>query len=316
MFGPRQVGEVIVGKKFLTAVKDTAGFKTAVDGDVAMISAGSGNLVKFLQKTNGDPSKNLDFEFSDNIDPKYIEKITARPFAPEVQGVWEISGFDGADVIAPMRTYEISIKVEGDLSPLNYDLIFGYYTTGEVLGSDTKDTVIDGLIRAININLERRGNFEFTVTRSVDKIVVTEKYQPNVYGKKDGRKLLFSVYAKVFNNISSGYNSNLGYLTATNTVKPFVGVGTGKRVTEYEWFCKGYKYDPNREYAYPMNFEYPMYASKTGEYDVVQIIYYNPRKETIVERQYRVLSIFMEKGKAADLVTALEAITDVESTIV
>lgn len=310
MFGPRQVGEVIVGKKFLPAVKDFKTFKTSADGDIAMVSSGRGAEFKFVQKTDGEVVKNLDYEFSDIIDPKYIEKITVAKYKPEVMSVWEIAGFDNSDAIKPMRTYELSIQVQEDLSPQNYDIIFGYYTTGEVLGSDNKDTILAGLIKNININLMHRGNFEFTVTKDVDKIKIVEKYQPNILGKKDGRKLIFRCYAKVFNNISTGYNGDLGYLKATNTVKPYVGNGTGKRVTNYEWFCKGYKYDPNREYAYPINFTYPMYSHKDGEYDTVQVIYYTPRTETTVERQYKVLSVFVDKGNTQDLVDALAVIAE------
>lgn len=311
MFGPRQVGEVIVGKKFLDTTKDFKTFKTsATDGDIALIDAGIKNELMFVQKTNGDVAKNLDFEFSDRINPKHIERISVKAFKPEVQSVWEITGFESADFVQPLRTYEISIRVEGDLSSQNYDTIFGYYTTGEVIGNDTKETILAGLVESINKDIKHRGNFEFTVVSGVDKITVTEKYQPNVYGKKDGRKLLFKVFGRVYNNIATGYNGDLGYLVAKNTVKPNVGNGTGKLVTNYEWFCKGYKYDPNREYAYPINFEYPMYAKKDGEYDVVQVIYYRPRTETIVERQYRVLSIFVEKDKTVELAKTLKALAE------
>lgn len=320
MFGPRQVGEVIVGNKLSTQVTVDAFIKSAVEKEVGVFNMNGGAIAKnemfyVLQKTNGESAKNLNYEFSDRIHPKYVERITGRSFKPEVQAVWTVSGFDGAEVIKPLRTYEIQIRVEGDLSPENFEQIFGYYTTGEILGSDTAETVRQGLVDSINSNLKKRGNSEFVVAVAGDDITVTEKYQPNKVGKKDGRKLLFTVWSRVFNNVSNGFNSDLKLLKAVNTIKGSVGSGTGKMITNYEWFCKGYKYDPNREYAHPINFEAPMYSSASGEYDVIQIIYYMPRTETGVERQYKVLTIAMDKGTAAAVLTKIKTVTEDYATI-
>lgn len=301
MFAPNQVGELIVGNAVATETTVADFIATASDKEIKLLSKDgtaptAGKPFYFLQKTAGDSAKNLNYEFSDKIDPRYVEKITVAAYAPETAKSVKIDGFTGVGVIAAQRTYEIDIRVENQLSPENFENIVGYYVTGEVLGSDTATTVRDGLIVSINKNLERRGNSEFTVVADGTGILVTEKIQDNIPGKIPGRKLLFTVTGKVFNNVSNGYNGNLGLLTSTLVDAGAYGNGTGKFATNFEWFVKGYKYDPNRLMGYPADFfdRTPFYTTKSGTYATIQIVYFSPRKETSVERQYKVLTILLE----------------------
>jgi hypothetical protein len=316
MFGPNQVGELIVGNAVATETTVTDFIATASDKEIKLLSRdgsapAAGVPFYFLQKTAGDASKGLNYEFSDKIDPRYIEKITVAPYAPEVAKVVKVDGFNVGGVIAAQRTYVLEIRVENQLSPENFEMISGYYVTGEILGSDTATTVRDGLIESINKNLAKRGNSEFTVTADGTGILVTEKIQNNVPGKIDGRKLLFTVFGKVFNNVANGYNSNLGLLTSVETVAPSYGNGTGKFATNFEWFVKGYKYDADRLVGYPADFgdRTPYYTSKTGTYATIQVKYFSPRKETSVERQYKVLTILLEVDP--DDVATNEVVNDV-----
>lgn len=301
MFGPNQVGELIVGNAVATETTVADFIATASNKEIKLLSKDgtaptAGKPFYFLQKTAGDSAKNLNYEFSDKIDPRYVEKITVAEYAPETAKSVKIDGFNTVGVIAAQRTYEIDIRVENQLSPENFENIVGYYVTGEVLGSDTATTVRNGLIASINKNLERRGNSEFTVVADGTGILVTEKIQDNIPGKIPGRKLLFTVTGKVFNNVSNGYNGNLGLLTSTQVTAGTYGNGTGKFATNFEWFVKGYKYDPNRLMGYPADFfdRTPFYTTKSGTYATIQIVYFSPRKETSVERQYKVLTILLE----------------------
>lgn len=312
MFSPNQTGELIVGNAIATEPTVADFVDTATAGEIALY-AKSGGLATdsktpfyFLQKTAGDAAKNLNYEFSDVIDPRYVEKITVAEYAAETPKSVKIDGFTGTGVVAALRTYEIEIRVENQLSPENFEQIVGYYVTGEVLGSDNATTVRDGLIDSINKNLARRGNSEFTVVADGTGILVTEKLQDNTPGKDAGRKYTFSVTGKVFNNVANGYNTNLNLLTSTVVTPGSYGTGTGKWATNFEWFVKGYKYDDNRLMGYPADFweKTPFYTSKTGEYDVIQIRYYAPRKETSVERQYKVLTIIVDTDGAVDDVLA------------
>ena len=303
MFGPRQVGELIVGNAVATETTVKTFIASASDKEIKVLSKdgsapAAGKPFYFLQKTAGDSTKNLNFEFSDVVDPKNIEKITVKAYQPEVLKSVKLDGFTGTGVIAAARTYEIQIRVLNQLSPENFEHIVGYYVTGEVLGSDTATTVRDGLIASINKNLAKRGNSEFTVVADGTGILVTEKYQPNVPGKIDGRKLDFEVVGKVFNNIGNGINSNLKLLTATQVTAPSYGSGTGKFATNFEWFVKGQKYDKDRLVGYPADFgdRTPYYTSKNGLYNTIQIKYFSSRTETSVERQYKVLTILIDKG--------------------
>lgn len=300
MFAPNQVGELIVGNAVATETTVATFVATASDKEVKVLSKDGGNVAAgkpfyLLQKTAGNAAKGLDIEFSDKIDPRYIDKITVKEYAPEVLKAVKIDGFAVGGVAAAQRTYTAEIRVENQLSPENFEVISGYYVTGELLGSDTATTIRDGVIVSLNKNLLRRGNSEFTVVADGTGILITEKLQDNKPGRIDGRKLLFTAQGKVFSNISNGYNSNLGLLTSVVTVEGSNGNGTGKFATNFEYFVKGVKYSPSRDFEYPVGFDVPYYTSKAGVYNVIQIKYFAPRNETIVERQYKVLTILVDK---------------------
>lgn len=300
MFGPRQVGEIIVGNAVATETTVDTFVTSASDKEIKLLSVdGTAPAVNkpfyFLQKAAAAVGG---YEFSDRIDPKYVEKITLATYAPEVAKAVKIDGFAAAGVAVAQRTYEVEIRLEDQLSPENFETIQGYYVTGEVLGSDTATTIRNGVLASLNKNLARRGGGEFVATADGTGILVTEVIQDNDPGKISGRKNLFTVTGRVFNNVSNGYNTNLGVLTSTTTVAGSPGQGTGKWATNYEWFVKGYKYDADRLVGYPADLwsRAPFYTSKAGLYNVIQIIYFAPRTETIVERQYKVLTVLVEKS--------------------
>jgi hypothetical protein len=322
MFGPRQVGELIVGNAVATETTVKTFIATASDKEIKVLSAdGTAPTVnksfKLYQRTAGDDSKNLGFEFSDSIDPKYIERVTLAEHSPEVLKAVKIDGFNVGGVIAAQRTYEVEIRVENQMSPENFEQIVGYYVTGEILGSDTATTVRDGILKSLNQNLTKRGASEFTAVADGTGILVTEKYQDNIPGKIPGRKMSFVVNGKVFNNVSNGYNSNLGLLTSTQTVAPAFGNGTGKFATNFEWFVKGMKYDADRLTGYPVDFgdRTPYYTSKLGTYNTIQIVYFAPRTETIVERQYKVLTILVEKTTKASNAVTNTVLADIRTVV-
>lgn len=300
MFAPYQVGELIVGNAVATETTVATFIATASDKEIKVLSKDGGNVAAgkpfyVLQATDGDSSKNLDYEFSDKIDPRYVEKVTVAQYAPETAKSVKVDGFAVAGVVAANRTYEVEIRLEDELSPENFTTIPGYYVTGEVLGSDTATTIRDGVLFSLNQNLKYRGNSEFTATADGTGILITEKLQNNVPGKIDGRKYRFTVTGRVFNNISNGYNSNLNLLTSTIVTPGSPGQGTGKFATNFEYFVKGFKYDPANAFNWETQFDEPFYTSKLGLYNVIQIKYYAPRTSTIVERQYKVLTILVDK---------------------
>ena len=300
MFTPNQTGEMMIGNAVATETTSATFIATASDKELKVISKdGTAVAAKkpfyILQKADGIPGG---FEFSDKVDPKYVDKVTLSTYAAEVLGSYKVDGFNTAGVVAAKRTYEVEIRLEDQLSPENFTTIQGYYVTGQLLGSDTATTVRDGVLKSLNKNLSNRGADEFTAVADGTGILITEKYQANSVGRDTGRKLQFTVKGKVFENVpTNGESSNLGLLTTTQITAPKPGSGTGKWVTNAEYVLKGFKYDPSREYGYPANFGNltPVYASGSGVYNLIHIKHYMPRTETSVERQYKVLTIAVDK---------------------
>lgn len=301
MFVPNQVGEMLIGNAVATETTVPTFIASASDKELKVLSKDGTNVAAkkpfyVLQKADGIPGG---FEFSDKVDPKYVDKVTVSAYSAEVLGSYKIDGFNTAGVVAAKRTYEVEIRLEDQLSPENFTVIPGYYVTGQVLGSDTATTVRDGVLLSLNKNLSNRGSDEFTAVADGTGILITEKYQANRVGRDTGRKLQFTVKGKVFENVpTNGESSNLGLLTTTQITAPKPGTGTGKWVTNAEYVLKGFKYDPSREYGYPANFGNltPTYASASGVYNLIHIKHYVPNTSVNVERQYKVLTIAVDKG--------------------
>jgi len=301
MFVPNQVGEMLIGNAVATETTVPTFIASATDKELKVLSKDGTNVAAkkpfyVLQKADGIPGG---FEFSDKVDPKYVDKVTVSAYSAEVQGSYKIDGFNTAGVVAAKRTYEVEIRLEDQLSSENFTTIQGYYVTGQVLGSDTATTVRDGVLLSLNKNLSNRGSDEFTAVADGTGILITEKYQANRVGRDTGRKLQFTVKGKVFENVpTNGNNSNLDVLTTTQITTPKPGTGTGKWVTNAEYVLKGFKYDPSREYGFPANFGNltPTYASASGVYNLIHIKHYVPNTSVGVERQYKVLTIAVDKG--------------------
>jgi hypothetical protein len=304
MFGPNQVGEIMIGNAVATETTAQA-FVASADNKELKVVSGNGAAVaanvpfKVLQKTAGDAGKGLNYEFSDIVDPKFVEKVTLATYAAEVQKQVTIAGFTG-NVLAN-TTYEVEVRLYNDggsLSPENFAVIQGFYVTGATIAAETATTIRDGLLNSLRKNLIKRGDSEFvTATTAAPGFTIAGKFQNVVPGKIEGRQIEFDVTVKVFQNVQdlTQPNQNLGLLTAVVNTVNNTGNGTGKYVVNYEWFVKGMKYDPARQVGYPADFNTPYYGSLTGVYNLINIKYYTPRVETLVERQYKSLTIAIDK---------------------
>lgn len=319
MYGPNQIGDLIIGTDVATETTVSTFIDTASNGEIGVFSEDGqapqlNKPFKFLQKTSGDSTKGLNYEFSDIINPKYIERITISEFAPEAQKVVSVSGFTG-NVLAN-HTYEVEIRLYNDggsLSPENFAVIQGFYVTGPSLVGVDATVIRNGVLASLTKNLIKRGDSEFVLeAQAGPSFTIAGKEQKVVPGKIEGRQIQFDVIAKVYQNIQdlTQPQQNLGLLTTTVTQYSSPGVGTGKQAVNYEWFVKGYKYEVYRQTGYPADFATPYYANINGEYNVIDITYYSPRKETSVERQYKTLRVLVDTaGLLSGVVDSLETIT-------
>jgi hypothetical protein len=328
MITNNQTGEMMIGSAVASQTTTATFIASAADKEIKVISKdGTAVAAKkpfyVLQKATGAAGG---FEFSDKVDPRYVEKVTVLAYAAEVLGSQKVDGFNTGGVVAAKRTYEVEIRLEDELSPENFTTIQGYYVTGQVLGTDTATTVRDGVLLSLNKNLTNRGGKEFTAVADGTGILITEKFQANRVGRNDGRKLRFTVKGKVFENVPTSDNgSNLNLLTTTQVTPPKVGSGTGKQVTGAEYDLKGFKYDASREYGFPANFGNltPYYATQAGIYNLIHIVHYTPRTETSVERQYKVLTIAVDKvtdtlannANTNSILTQIRTAVDIYATV-
>jgi len=317
IYGHNQVGEMIIGDAVATETTFATFKATASDKEVKLLSIDGtaptvGKPFRVYQKAAGASDG---YEFSDKVDPRYIERITVTPYSAEVQKSVAVAGFTG-NVLAN-TTYEVEVRLYSDggsLSPENFSVIQGFYVTGPSVTGVTATNIRDGVLASLQTNINSRGGGEFVLAPTASPLgfTITGAYQNVVPGKITGRQIEFDVIAKVFSNSGDPQliSQNLGLLTSTVTQGNDPGTGTGKYVVNREWFDKGFKYDPARYGGWPADFmnRVPYYADAAGQYAVVDIKYYEPRTATSVERQYKLLTVVLKAG-VATLVANLQTVT-------
>jgi len=305
VFGPNQVEELIIGNAVAAETTLADFIASASDQEIKILSSdgtapAAGVNFKVLQKTAGNSSKGLDYEFSDVVEADKVEDVILKTYAPEVQKSVRVEGFDGN--LVANSTYVVEIRLfqdGGTLSPENFAIISGYFVSGATAPASAAE-VRDGIVASLNYNLQKRGQGEFVITTpdtTETDILITGAFQPVVKGKIVGRQIEFDVTAKVFDNASIA-RENLGTLSTTIESGNNPGAGTGKYAVNLEWFTKGYKYEVYRQTGYPVDFteRTPFYASADGVYNVIHIKYKSSRRSPSVEEQPKVITILVDKG--------------------
>lgn len=297
VFGPNQVEEVIIGNAVASETTLATFISGASDKEIKILSAdgtapAAGEDFRVYQKTAGDSSKGLNYEFSDIIKADKVDKVVLATYAAEVQK--QVTATVGS--ATANSTYVIEARIYNDggsQSVENFAVVSGYWVTGTSAG--TVESIRDGLLASLNANLTLRGGSELVVTASsTDAIVIAGKAQTVVAGKDIGRQIEFDVAGKSFLN-SSLVTENLGAITTVIDNANNSGKGTGKYAINLEWFTKGYKYEAYRGTGYPVDFDTPYYASAAGVYNVIHISYYDDRQSPTVEKQKKVLTILIDK---------------------
>ena len=323
VFGPNQVEELIVGDAYATETTSATFIASASDKEIKVLSAdgadaAAGEDFKVLQKTAGDAGKGLNFEFSDVIKADKVDKVIVKEFSAEVQKQVTVAGFTG-NVLAN-HTYAVEVRVYNDggtLSPENFAVVTGYYTTGASIAGETNVTIRDGVIASLESNFKRRGDFEVVIAAvDGDSFTITGKAQTVVAGKITGRQIEFDVTAKVFDDTAL-LHENLGLLTATVDNQNFPGTGTGKYAVNLEWFTKGYKYEVYRQTGYPADFSErtPYYTSQALSYNAIHIKYFDSRISPTLEKQPKVLTILTERAAVGDNAVTNAVLADLRTIL-
>jgi hypothetical protein len=301
MYGPNQVGELIIGNANATQTTIQTFIASAPNQSIKALSfdgtaPAAGIPFNYYQKTAGNAAKGLNYEFSDTIIPANVELCTLATYAAEVQKLVTYT----VGTATSNTTYEAELRIYNDggsLSPENFAVVQGVYVTAP--SGDTTTTIKDGLVLSLQKNIQRRGNFEVVVTSTgANTFTVAALPQTVVPGKIIGKQIEFDAIGKSYPNAFdvTQITQNIGNLTVVTTTLPYPGKGTGKWAQNYEWFVKGYKYEVYRQTGYPADFNTPYYANPTGVYNVINLKYFSQRKETSVERQYKSLTIAIDKG--------------------
>ena len=321
VFGFNQVGELMIGNAVAAETTVPTFISSASDKELKVLSkdgsnVGLGKPFYVLQKTAGNAARGLNFEFSDVIDPKSIKSVYAKKYSPEVPREIFVSGFTGN--VIQNATYEVFVRILNDggtLSPENFRFIYGNFVTDANYAGSAED-IVDGIVDSLNKNIASSytdvGSFTFTKETSPTLgIAISGIIQDNVLGKIDGRPIEFDVQVAVKDNCNTINCSTPGvYNALSSTVREagFPGIGTGKQVTNLEWFTKGFKYEPYRETGYPADFNEPYYGSKNATYNMIHINYFKERDAVSVEKQHKNLIIAVEEAQGTGNGTVTNAI--------
>lgn len=275
----------------------------AVDKEIKIVARDGGALVQgkdfyILQKTSGDASKNLNVEFSDEINPKSINYVKAVKYSPEIARKILVNKFAGN--IIQDATYEVFVRLYNDggtLSTENFTFIYGSFVT-DINFTGTESDIVDGILDTMQKNANRSGDanlFTFTkVTVPELGIEIEGKIQANNPAKNVGRPIEFDVQVAIKSNgvaLSTALPTIYNLLESTIVEDGTPGKGTGKHITNFEYHTKSPKYSGQREFEFPVNFDAPVYGSRTGTYNMIHIAYYKERAYTNVEKQHRTLTI-------------------------
>lgn len=325
VFGPNQVEELIIGDAVATETTAATFIASASDNEIKVLSAdgtapATGENFKLLQKTAASGEAIGGYEFSDVVKADKVANVILKEYSAEVLKTVLVEGFDG-NVVAN-TTYSVEIRMYNDggsLSPENFSIVSGYYSTGASVTGITAAIIRTGIVDSLNYNLDRRGGSEFVITTPTvteTDIRIAGASQAVVAGKIIGRMIEFDVTAKQFDDTAVNHE-NLGLLSVTEESSNNPGTGTGKYAVNLEWFTKGYKYEVYRQTGFPADFteRTPFYASSGSTYNAIHIKYKDSRISPTVEEQPRVLTILVVKTDLASNVNTNNVLADLRTVL-
>jgi len=208
---------------------------------------------------------------SDVIKPDTVKSYGVAADAPEVAKVVEVTPpttiTAGSDYILRIHIFEHgSLSVE--------DTYIKFATFRPATGADAED-VVDGLIASLNRNFARdpkstpTSNPLFTFTKSGTgasaKLVITQKLQPYVRGKKFGRVNPFEVFFDTTPDEAGAA------VTETQAYSP--GAGTGKLIASMEYDLRKSRGDMYGDQGWPLTFPVITRANDGAGYNMVTLVH-------------------------------------------
>ena len=283
------INEIILGNAVAAETTIDAFKATASLGEIGVFTkdgtaVAAGKPFVFAQKT-------ADSIFvSDVIYPDSVKNYTVAADAVEVAKVMEVTPPAAADIVVGSDyILRIHIFEHGSLSIEDTYLKFATYRP---VTGDTEEEVVDGLIASLNRNFSREpgatatDNPLFTFSRSgsgaTSKLVITQKLQPYVRGKKFGRVNPFDVFAEF---------GDLDPVKGTVTTEYFPGTGTGKQIAKMEYDLRKNRGDIYGDQGWPLTFPVVTRADEGAGYNVLTLVHsrghegFNPvnmRKQVVV----------------------------------
>lgn len=300
VIGANQVGHILIGSTY-HGDSDISDFIANADNKaLQVVSKDSATLqegpFQILQKASDLASG---FKYSEIINPAKIEKLTVQAYTAPSSRQIKVTGFSGT--VRGNVTYQVFIRLLNDggtLSPENFRFINGFYVTPQDATGITFADVLAGLKASLDGALSREYNTSFTVTTNASELIVEAGNSQFVLGVKDGRPVEFDLQAGVRDNGGDNTVSDTRYndLSVELVQAGSAGSGTGNAVANLEWCRVGEEGNKYRLVGYPANFREIYHADPSSTYHIVNISYFEDRKSTIVERQYRVLQIAVQNA--------------------
>jgi hypothetical protein len=305
IFAPNQREELIIGNAVASESTVSTFVASASNKELQLFSKDgsaitAGKNFYGLQKTSGSVSKGLNYEFTDSITTGNVTGVAVAAHKAEVQRAITVTGFTGTP--QTNATYEVMIRLYNDggaMSSENFRTISGFHVTNsDVIVENTNANIIAGIVSNLTASQKLEGDGSFVFTSDANSITITGLEQFGDPAKNIADQIEFDVQVSVKSNGNDPATSIptiYSILTASVVTAGHPGVGTGKYVSNLEWFTRGYAYEAYRESGYPANFSQPdLYSNYIGAYNLIHINYYSKNSVVGVEEQYKTLSIAVE----------------------
>ena len=260
-FSTNEVRQIIVGNSVDTTGKAKGSVVTAKNFD---------NKCFFIEYVNADGQ----LVKSDYINYDKVRFAKASQYKPHMLRKDEIT-IPNANNIVAGQDYIVRILFRGWGSGSPEDQYFKFLGAYRAKAGDTAEDVLGSLVNSGVKNFAREDqdllDFALEGTGANAKMIVTEKPQPWVLGKKAGYPLNYVIQ---FVPITVDGTATADWATVTNLYQGSLGLGTGTLAADMEYFFLGERGDVYRNVGYPYTWDTKYLVDVSASYDVLDLHYY------------------------------------------